>query len=163
MAKSKMFHFPKWSLVEGDIKVDVSLNRFEKQFQEAQWELDGMVMNSMVPFMPMNDGNFIKLTKERSAALQGTGKVVAGAPPQGRYLYMGVAMVDKETGRGPFYIPGVGYRYRKGTELIPTNRPLNYDKSKHPNATDHWFDAAKEKDGAKWIKGVKKIAGGGKK
>ena len=82
---SKTFHFSGFSLVQGDIKVDVSLNRFEKQFQDAQWYLDGAVMNSMVPFMPMNDGNFINLTRERSVALQGTGNVVAGAPPQGRY------------------------------------------------------------------------------
>lgn len=38
---SKIFHFPSFSIVKGDIKVNVSLNRFEKQFQEAQNWLDG--------------------------------------------------------------------------------------------------------------------------
>lgn len=160
---SRTFHFPGFSLVQGDIRVNVKLNRFEKQFQEAQYYLDNEVMTSMVPFMPMRDGNFINETKLQSAALAGSGKVVAGVPPMGRYLYEGVVMVDKETGKGPFFIPGVGYRYRKGAELIPTGRPLKYDKTKHPNVKDHWFDAAKQKDGDKWIKGVKKIAGGGKK
>lgn len=163
MAKSRAFHFPKWSLVEGDIKVNVSLNRFEKQFQDAQFALDNAVMSSMVPFMPMRDGNFIKLTREQSAVLAGSGKVVAGAPPMGRYLYEGKVMVDRETGRGPFFIPGVGYRYRKGAKLISTDRSLNYDKSKNPDVTDHWFDAAKKKDGREWVKEVKRIAGGGKK
>ena len=40
---SRTFHFPGFSIVSGDIKADVSLNRFEKQFQEAQFWLDGPI------------------------------------------------------------------------------------------------------------------------
>ena len=151
MAKSKMFHFPSWSLVEGDIKVDVSLNRFEKQFQEAQFWLDGQVMNDMVPYMPHRDGIFVNLTRMRSAALQGTGKVVAGAPPQGRFLYEGKVMIDPVTG-SPWA--------RKGAKKVVTDRPLTYG---NPKATPHWFDTAKDAHGKAWVKGVKRIAGGGKK
>ena len=151
MAKSKMFHFPKWSLVEGDIRVDVSLNRFEKQFQEAQYWLDGQVMTDMVPYMPHRDGTFVNITRMRSAALQGTGKVVAGAPPQGRFLYEGKVMVDPVTG-SPWA--------RKGAKKVVTERPLTYS---NPKATPHWFDTAKDVHGKAWVKGVKKIAGGGKK
>lgn len=163
MAKSRTFHFEKWSLVEGDIKVNVSLIRFEKQFQKAQYYLDSEVMTSMEPFMPKRDGLFINNTKRMSASIAGSGQVVAAAPPFGRYLYEGVAMVDSVTGRGPFYIPGKGFRYKKGAKLKPTNRPLKYDRSRNPDVTDHWFDAAKAKDGDEWIKGVKEIAGGGKR
>ena len=151
MAKSKMFHFPSWSLVEGDIKVDVKLDRFEKQFQEAQYYLDGQVMNDMVPYMPHRDGIFVNLTRMRSAALQGTGKVVAGAPPQGRFLYEGKVMIDPVTG-SPWA--------RKGAKKVVTERPLTYS---NPKATPHWFDTAKEAHGKAWVKGVKRIAGGGKK
>ena len=112
---SRTFHFPGFSIVSGDIKADVSLNRFEKQFQEAQFWLDGQVMNDMVPYMPHRDGIFVNLTRMRSAALQGTGKVVAGA--------------------------------------------LTYG---NPKATPHWFDTAKEAHGKAWVRGVKRIAGGGK-
>ena len=145
------FHFPGFSLVEGDITVDVSLNRFEKQFQDAQYYLDGEVMNDMVPYMPHRDGIFVNLTRMRSAALQGTGKVIAGAPPQGRFLYEGKVMVDPVTG-SPWA--------RKGAKKVVTERPLTYS---NPKATPRWFDTAKEKHGKSWIKGVKKIAGGGKK
>ena len=151
MAKSKMFHFPSWSLVEGDIKVDVKLDRFEKQFQEAQYYLDGQVMNDMVPYMPHRDGIFVNLTRMRSAALQGTGKVVAGAPPQGRFLYEGKVMIDPVTG-SPWA--------RKGAKKVVTERPLTYS---NPKATPHWFDTAKDAHGKAWVKGVKRIAGGGKK
>lgn len=148
---SKIFHFPGFSIVSGDIKVDVSLNRFEKQFQEAQFWLDGQVMNDMVPYMPHRDGTFVNLTRIRSAALQGTGKVVAGAPPQGRFLYEGKVMVDPVTG-SPWA--------RKGAKKVVTERPLTYS---NPKATPHWFDTAKDAHGKSWVKGVKRIAGGGKK
>lgn len=151
MAKSRTFHFPGFSLVQGDVKVDVSLNRFEEQFQKAQYYLDSQIMNDMVPYMPNRDGIFVNLTRMRSAALQGTGKVVAGAPPQGRFLYEGKVMVDPVTG-SPWA--------RKGAKKVVTERPLTYS---NPKATPHWFDTAKEKHGKSWVKGVKRIAGGGKK
>lgn len=147
---SRTFHFPGFSIVSGDIKADVSLNRFEKQFQEAQFWLDGQVMNDMVPYMPHRDGTFVNLTRMKSAALQGNGKVVAGAPPQGRFLYEGKVMVDPVTG-SPWA--------RKGAKKVVTKRPLTYS---NPKATPHWFDTAKEAHGKAWVKGVKRIAGGGK-
>lgn len=147
----RTFHFPSFSIVEGDIKVDVSLNKFEKQFQEAQYYLDGQVMNDMVPYMPFQDGNFINLTRMRSAAMQGTGKVVAGAPPMGRFLYEGLVMIDPVTG-SPWA--------RKGAKKVVTDRPLKYG---NPKATPKWFETAKKNHGESWIKGVKRIAGGGKK
>lgn len=148
---SRTFHFPGFSIVSGDIKADVSLSRFEKQFQKAQFWLDGQVMNDMVPYMPHRDGTFVNLTRMRSAALQGTGKVVAGAPPQGRFLYEGKVMIDSVTG-SPWA--------RKGAKKVVTERPLTYS---NPKATPHWFDTAKEAHGKAWVKGVKQIAGGGKK
>ena len=147
---SRTFHFPGFSIVSGDIKADVSLNRLEKQFQKAQFWLDGQVMNDMVPYMPHRDGIFVNLTRMRSAALQGTGKVVAGAPPQGRFLYEGKVMIDPVTG-SPWA--------RKGAKKVVTERPLTYS---NPKATPHWFDTAKDAHGKSWVKGVKRIAGGGK-
>lgn len=147
---SRTFHFSGFSIVSGDIKADVSLNRFENQFQEAQFWLDGQVMTDMVPYMPHRDGAFVNLTRMRSAALQGTGKVVAGAPPQGRFLYEGKVMVDPVTG-SPWA--------RKGAKKVVTERPLTYS---NPKATPHWFDTAKDAHGKAWVKGVKRIAGGGK-
>ena len=148
---SKTFHFPGFSLVQGDIKVDVSLNRFEKQFQEAQYYLDSQIMNDMVPYMPHRDGNFVNVTRLQSAALAGRGKVVAAAPPMGRFLYEGKVMVDPVTG-SPWA--------RKGAKKVVTERPLTYS---NPKATPHWFDTAKDAHGKAWVKGVKRIAGGGKK
>lgn len=148
---SKTFHFPGFSLVQGDIKVDVSLNRFERQYERAQYYLDSQIMTDMVPYMPHRDGNFVNVTRLQSAALAGSGKVVAAAPPMGQFLYEGKVMVDPVTG-SPWA--------RKGAKKVVTERPLTYS---NPKATPHWFDTAKDAHGIAWVKGVKQIAGGGKK
>lgn len=165
MARSKIKHFKGFSVVDGDIRVTLDMSRFEEQFRRAQYQLDGAVMSSMVPFMPMITGSFINATRAASAAIQGSGEVYAAYAPQGRYLYMGKVMVDRDTGKGPYKIPtGPGgeyvLRFREGATLVPTNRPLKYS---YPKAQSHWFDVAKEKDGKTWVKNVKKTAGGGKR
>lgn len=149
---SKTVHFKSFSIVQGDIKINLNLDRFSKQFQEAQYELDGNVMNSMIPFMPHNNGLFEDATRSASAAIQGSGAVYAAYGPFGRFLYEGKVMVGEESG-SPFA--------KKGEKKVVTDRPLRFSKNHHPEATDHWFDPAKEKDLDKWIKQAKKTAGGG--
>ena len=68
MARSKIKHFKGFSVVDGDIRVKLDMHRFEEQFRRAQYQLDGAVMNSMVPFMPMITGIFINATRAASAA-----------------------------------------------------------------------------------------------
>ena len=149
--------------IEGVMEID--LVRFEGQYIRAQYALDNMVMTSMVPYMPMQTGTFINVTRGMSQAIAGSGKVVAAAPPMGRYLYEGKVMVDSVTGKGPAKIPlstgGYILRYRKGAKLKATDRPLQYSKRANPDATDHWFEPAMRKDGKRWIKKTKKLAGGG--
>lgn len=146
---SKITHFPSFSIVEGDIKVDVDLSRFEKQYQEAQFWLDSQVMTDMVPYMPHQTGTFINVTRAMSAALAGSGEVVAASPPMGRFLYEGTVMVDPVT-NSPWA--------RKGAKKVVTERNLTYS---NPKATPHWFDTAKQNHGKAWVDGVKKRAGGG--
>lgn len=134
------------------IELDVDLSRFEKQYGKAQYALDSMVMTSMQPYMPHRTGTFINVTKAMSAAIAGSGTVVAAAPPMGRFLYEGKVMIDPETG-SPWARPGA--------KKIVTDKSLNYDTSHNPNVTDHWFETAKKNHGKSWIKAVKKEAGGG--
>lgn len=158
---SKITHFKGFSVVDGDIKIKLNLSRFDKQFQRAQYELDGDVMNSMDEFMPKITNVFINTTKKESAALQGTGIVVAGSAPFGRFLYMGKTMVDKVTG-------STWSKYAGGKVLVSqyggktkAKEDLQYTKTAHQKAQSHWFDAAKKADGKSWIKQAKKTAGGG--
>lgn len=157
----KIHHFPEISIVSGDIRMNINLDRFSEQFNRAQFALDSAVMTSMVPFMPMQDGDFVNRTKAESAALAGTGEVMAAAPPQGRFLYEGKGMVDEKTG-SPWA--------KKGAKKVLVSQfagrtnakeNLSYSKNAHPKAQSHWFDAAKQEDLDKWVKEVKEIAGGG--
>lgn len=159
---AKTRHFKGFSIVDGDVHMKIGYDRIEVQYRRAQYHLDGAVMNSMVPFMPMVTSSFINTTRAASAAEQGTGKVFAAYGPQGRYLYEGKVMVDEKTGSP---------RARRGARKVlvseytgKTNvrENISYTHQAHPKAQDHWFDAAKEADGKTWIKDVKRIAGGGK-
>lgn len=142
-------------------EMELDLGRFEGQYSKAQFALDSAVMTSMVPFMPKETNSFINVTRAMSAAIAGSGKVIAAAPPMGRFLYEGKTMVDIDTG-SPWA--------RKGAKKVLVSQyggktkakeNLVFSKSAHPKAQDHWFDAAKERDGDKWVRKVKKIAGGG--
>lgn len=137
-----------------EIKLDMrlDLSRFDKQLAKAQYDLDSMVMTSMVPYMPMDTGTFINVTRGMSAAIAGSGKVVAAAPPMGQFLYEGKVMVGERT-RSAFA--------SKGERKEVIEKPLNYSRHAHPNVTDHWFDTAKKNHGDVWIKKTKKLAGGG--
>lgn len=155
MAKRKMIAKVRYNYRKEDsgrnavIELDVDLSRFEKQYGKAQYALDSAVMTSMVPYMPMRTGTFVNVTKAMSAAIAGSGTVVAAAPPMGRFLYEGKVMVDPVT-NSPWA--------RKGAKKIVTDRDLKYS---NPKATPHWFDTAKQNHGKSWVKAVKKIAGGG--
>lgn len=146
---SKKYHFPGFSIVDANIRINVNMDRFSEQYQMAQYKLDGMIMTSMVPLMPHETGTFVNVTRAQSAALQGTGEVIAAAAPTGRFLYEGKVMIDPVT-KSPWA--------RKGAKKVVTDRELKFG---NPKAVPHWFDMAKERDLKKWLKGTKSTAGGG--
>lgn len=157
---SKIKHFPSFSIVEGDIKVKVDLSRFEKQYQDAQFWLDNQIMTDMVPYMPHQTGTFVNITRAMSAALAGSGEVVAAAPPMGRFLYEGKTMVDILTGSPWARKDAKKVLVSQYSGKTNAKENLTYSNSK---ATSHWFDTAKKNHGKAWIDGVKKRAGGGKR
>lgn len=136
---------------DSEIKMEVDLSRFEKQYEKAQYQLDNAVMTSMVNYMPMNTGVFINVTKAMSAAIAGSGTVIAAAPPFGRFLYEGKVMVDEKTG-SPWA--------RKGARKKVTQKDIEYTTIRHAEVTPHWFDTAKERHLDSWVKKAKKTAGG---
>lgn len=136
--------------IEGVMKIDLS--RFEGQYSKAQYLLDSMIMDSMVPYMPMQTGTFINVTRAMSQSIAGSGKVVAAAPPMGRFLYESNVMVGERT-RSAFA--------EKAEKKIVIEKKLQYSRSAHPSVTDHWFDTAKKYHGNVWIRKTKQMAGGG--
>lgn len=148
----KIHHFKDISVVDSNLHLDIRMDRFSDQFNRAQYGLDSMVMTSMIRFMPMETGTFIKVTQGMSAALAGSGMVVAAVPPMGQFLYEGKTMVG-ERSRSAWA--------KRGEKKVLNGKNLQYSHHAHPNAQAHWFDAAKASDSKQWVKVTKKIAGGG--
>ena len=150
-------HFADFSIRQNGVDIHVDLSKYNDRFKQAQWELDNMIMTSMIPYMSIQTGTLINTTRAQSASLAGSGVVIAASKPYGRYQYFGKKMVDSQTGKGPRLIPNVGYRYRKGATLVPTSQPLTYS---NPEATPEWFETAKKNHLQEWIKKVEEVIGG---
>ena len=144
------YHFTDGTL---SIDANIDLGRIERNIEKAQYFLDSQVMTDMVPYMPMQTGNFITRTRAMSAAIAGSGKVVAAAPPMGRFLYEGKVMVGVDS-HSPFA--------RYGEKKVVTDRDLQYSTAEHQKVEKKWFDAAKRDHGSDWVRMAKKVAGGGK-
>lgn len=134
--------------------MQINLNRFEGQYSRAQYELDSMVMTSMMPYMPKRTGTFINVTQGLSQSIAGSGKVVAAAPPMGRFLYEGKVMEG---------VKNKSTYAQKGEKKVVRQPPqqLDYYQKANTRVTDHWFETAKTNHGTAWLRKVKKLAGGG--
>lgn len=93
------------------------------------------VLRRVKRYMPFVSGATYKITVLQTDIKK---PFIVTDVPYGQYLYRGKAMVNSKTGKGPANIPGVGYRYRKGTILMPTGRDLKYNQTKNPMAGPFW-------------------------
>lgn len=100
---------------------------------EVQMQVTRIINNRITKYMPFRTGALSTKSKRIKSPTE-----IEVAAPYARYQYYGKVMVNSETGKGPALIPGVGYRYRKGTVLKATERDLNYDLTKHPQAGPFW-------------------------
>jgi len=101
------------------------------------------VLKDTSPFVPALTGSL-----NQRSHVEGNKVIYAG--PYARYLYYGKVMVDSKTGKGARYIPDVGWRFRRGATLVPTDRDLVFTKTMHGQAQSHWFEASKALNMKKW-------------
>lgn len=142
---NKIHHFKGFSVVADGIDIQVDMSHMEDNFNRAQYALDSAIMTSMEPHMPMQTGQFIAVTKGMSAAVAGTGQVVAAAPPSGRFLYEGKAMIGRYSKSA---------WAKKGEKKVLSGGNLTYTRG-----GPKWFDKAKAKDGDNWVRIAKKEVG----
>lgn len=131
--------------LEIELKLDINESKLKENANKAQYALDSQIMTDMMPLMPMDTGAFINTTAMHSAALAGTGEVIAGVGPMGRFLYEGLVMIDPETG-SPWA--------RRGAKKVVTSQPLTYQRA---SAVSHWFDEAKSVHLTDWVNLVAKF------
>lgn len=136
-------HFPKFSIVSGNVTIVIDLNAYAERFAEAQEWLGWRVLQDCQARMPIRTGSM----RQRSHPEDGGRKVVFPGP-YARFQYGGKVMVDPVTG-SPWA--------RRGAKKVLTDRPLKYAD---PAATDHWFEEAKAQYGQEWIAELKRMIGG---
>lgn len=100
---------------------------------DVQMQVTRIINNRITKYMPFRTGVLATKLKRIKSPTE-----IEVAAPYALYMYYGKVMVNSETGKGPAFIPGVGYRYRKGTVLKATERDLNYDLTKHSKAGPFW-------------------------
>lgn len=147
------------------VVIDIPLSEYNDKLARGQEVLRGLVFESMIPYMPMQSGLFIDMTRQRNAQLKGKKMVCIGYGPQARYLYEGVKMVNSKTGNGPALIHDkagnvVGLRYPLGSTLVATDIPLNFSNTPHPKAQAHWDEPAIAENYNKWVKEIQDFIGG---
>lgn len=141
--------FKDYSFSRDGVTIRISVARPNRNLKRAQMWLEQQVMNDMLPFMPMSTGDFQRRTRSANTVMLGSGKVMAAAPPFGRFLYMAKVMVDPVTG-SPWA--------RKGAKKVVTSRELTFS---HPGAVARWFEAAKAVKLESWKRGVATILNSG--
>lgn len=100
---------------------------------DVQMQLTRIVNKRITRYMPFRTGALSTKLKYIKSPTE-----IEVAAPYARMMYYGKVMVNSKTGKGPAFIPGVGYRYKKGTTLKATDRDLKYDTTKHPEAGPFW-------------------------
>ena len=122
-----------------NIDPNLLTGRATKLERELAWE----IMKDTRRFVPA-------LTLSLTNRTRVQGNAIVYPAPYARYLFNGVRMVNAATGKGPRYIPEVGYRWPRGAHLMPTSTPLNISTAVHPDATSNWIEASKAKNIKKW-------------
>ena len=102
------------------------------------------VLKRIKRYMPFVSGSLYKLTVAQTDISK---PMIVTRAPQAQYLFVGKKMVNAKTGKGPAYIPNIGFRYKRGTVLKTTNIPLNYNKTKNPSAGPRWDRALVANEG----------------
>lgn len=102
------------------------------------------VLKRIKRYMPFVSGSLYKLTQAQTDINK---PLIVTRAPQAQYLFVGKKMVNAKTGKGPAYIPNIGFRYKLGTVLKQTNIPLNYNKTKNTNAGPRWDRALVANEG----------------
>ena len=134
-------------ITRNGVRLHIDTDRLERTLNNAQYALDSRVMTDMIPFMPMQSGMLVEETVGQSASLAGSGQVIAGAGPYGRFLYYGKVMVGVIS-NSPVAM--------KDEKKRPTQKSLVFATDKHPAARAFWFEEAKKRHKDEWIDLVRK-------
>lgn len=102
------------------------------------------VLRRIKRYMPFVSGVLYKITQIQTNIRRP--EIVTDAP-QAKYLFYGKVMVDPKTNAAGFMTPE-GWRSRKGVPKVLTDRNLQYNRTKNPEAGARWDRALSAAEGA---------------
>lgn len=137
-------------MIRISVKKNIDPNLLTGRASKVEKALAWQILKDTDEYVPARTGVF-------AAMAHVIGNVIIYTGRQVHYLWHGVAMVNSATGKGPRYIPEVGWRWPKGAILAPTDRPLNISTSMHAKAQSHWMDASSAHNMKKWEKIALKV------
>lgn len=117
------------------------------------------VLQRIKSYMPYRSGATYKITVAHTDIRK---PEIVTDVPYARYLYYGKVMVNSKTGKGPALIPGVGFRYRKGTTLKRTDRNLEYTRTENPKAGPYWDRTLVANEGRAMVADLRRFINGGR-
>lgn len=141
-------------MIKITLEQNIDLSGMKARATRLENALAWQIHKDTVPFVPALTGSF----SNRSHVI---GNRIVYPGPYARYLWHGVAMVNSKTGKGPRYIPEVGWRWPRGAILKPTDRPLKFNTSVHAEAQSHWMDASRTRNMKRWTEMGAKIYANG--
>lgn len=115
--------------------------------------IDSECIRRMKPYTP-----FLSGTLQRSATIGtviGSG-IIAQKTPYAHYQYYGVVYAPNI----PIFRGGILEGFYSPPVKYPTNRQLNYNKSKHPQAGKMWFERMKADHKNDILRGALQLSGG---
>lgn len=132
----------------GNVDITLDTRRLDKNLREAQKLLNMQITADCDPLIPFK-GGALRGSLRYPEGLEGG--VIEWNTPYAHYQYM-----------GEVYGPNIPIRDAEGNitgywsppSKEPTGRHLTYHQ---PGTTDHWFEAAKERHKADWIRLVQEV------
>ena len=114
----------------GQILKDKGLNASGdvQQFHTAN------VLKRIKRYMPFVSGMTYKVTVAQTDIKK---PEIVTNTPYAKYLFYGKVMIDPKMGIAGFLTPE-GWRTRKGCAKVRTDRDLQYNRTKNPQAGPHW-------------------------
>lgn len=116
--------------------------KLDQAGKKAEHILAQQVLKDTEPYVPALTGSL----SNRAYVDQNTNEIIYRGP-YARYLYYGKLMVDPETG-SPWA--------KKDAIKVLTDRNLVFNKTVHPQAQSHWFEASKAQNKDKWVRVAQK-------
>lgn len=114
---------------------------------KVETALATQVMKDTDKFVPALTGSLTQRTHVE-------GNTIVYPGPYARFLYHGKVMIYPPT--GSTWAPAREHK-------VVTDRDLVFNKSMHPQATSHWFEASKAMNMEKWLKVAERLIANAKR